>query len=341
MRLLIVVPHQDAATGNRVTAARLQLGLTARGHTVAVVETDGDVAALRAATNAAAPEMALLLHAWRSGAPWLATGCPLPFAVLLTGTDVHIGMHDAQQAPLITAVLARAAAVISQNSLTVAALQRDQPALAGRLHYLPPGITLGATPYPWRERLADAQTLVLLCPAGIRPVKGILELPALLEPLLAAGRRLHLAVCGPVLDAGYGERVLAALASRPWTTYLGIIPPEAMPAAMREADIIVSNSANEGLPNALVEAAVLGRPIVARAIPGHAAVVTDGENGLLYSDQAGLRRAICRLYDEPGLRAALSRPDPERFSPEREAAVLEALCAGVLAGAGTRGAHSC
>jgi glycosyltransferase involved in cell wall biosynthesis len=342
MRLLIVVPRQELATGNRVTATRLQRGLTARGHTVVVVETDGDAAALREATKAASAELALLLHAWRSGAPWLETGCPLPFAVLLTGTDVNIGLHDPQQAPLITAVLHQAAAVLSQNRLTVTALRRSHPQLAAKIRHLPAGITLGKTPYRLRARLAVAAgERVLLCPAGIRPVKGVLELFDLIDPLIKEGHCLHLALCGPILDPGYGERVLAAVASRPWATYLGTVPPEAMPSAMREADIIVSNSASEGLPNALVEAATLGRPIVARAIPGNAAVVTDGGNGLLFADADAFRAAIRRLADEPGLCAALSRPDPERFSPERETTVLEEVCGALLAGAGTLRAHSC
>jgi glycosyltransferase involved in cell wall biosynthesis len=215
--------------------------------------------------------------------------------------------------------------------LTVVALRRSHPQLAGKLHDLPAGITLGNAPCRLRERLAvAARELLLLCPAGIRPVKGIIELFDLLDPLLEEGRPLRLALCGPILDGAYGDRVFAALASRPWATYLGTIPPEAMPSAMREADIIVSNSASEGLPNALVEAATLGRPIVARAIPGNAAVVTDGGNGLLFADADGFRAAIRRLGDEPALYQALSRPDPERFSPGREATALEAICRQIL-----------
>ena len=167
---------------------------------------------------------------------------------------------------------------------------------------------------------------MLLCPAGIRPVKGVLELLDLIEPLVDDGVPLRLACCGPVLDIDYGKRLLTAIASRPWASYLGSIPPESMPDAMRQADAIVSNSFSEGLPNALVEAAVLGRPIVARDIPGNTAVVSDGGNGLLYQDEAGFHAAIRRLQGDATLRSQLSRPDAERFSPEREAATLEKIC---------------
>ena len=276
MRLLIIVPRQERTTGNWITASRLQQGLSARGHVVDVIETDGAAEPLRAAVTAAAPQLVLLLHAWRSGRPWLETQLPIPFAVLLTGTDVNLGLYDPQQAPLITTVLQRAAAILSQNALTVAELKRAHPELAARIHHLPPGIVLGSAPFPLRERLGAAPAEpVLLCPAGIRPVKGVLE-------LINACTPLH----------------------------------------------------REGLPNALVEAVALGRPVVARAIPGNQAVVSDGVNGLLFADAAGFRTAVRRLLLDPQLRAALSVPAPQRFSVEREAGTLAALCTALLAEAG-------
>ena len=331
MRLLMVIPRQDRVTGNWITAARLQQGLEARGHAVSVCETDGAPRPIAAAVAAFHPELVLLLHAWRSGRPWLESGAALPYAVLLTGTDVHAGMTDPTQAPVIEAVLQRAAAILSQNHLTVAALRHARPALAARIHYLPAGVVLGSAPFPLREQLAVApDELLLLCPAGIRPVKGVLELLSMCDPLVDEGRRLRLACCGPILEADYGQRFLEAVAARTWAAYLGSIPPEAMPAALCQADVIVNNSSSEGLSNALAEAAALGRPIVARAIPGNAAVVNEGVNGLLYADEDGFRAAIRRLQDEPALATALSRPDPERFAPERESATLEALGLDIL-----------
>ncbi|MCM2263887.1 MAG: glycosyltransferase family 4 protein [Desulfuromonadales bacterium] len=331
MRLLIVVPDQDRATGNWVTATRLQHGLAARGHDASICAAGDDPEKLRAAVTAAAPELVLLLHAWRSGRPWLDMGSPRPYAVLLTGTDVNAGMTDPAQAPVIATILQHAAAILSQNPLTVAALQRDQPLLAARVHYLPPGITLGNTPFPLWERLAATPgELFCLCPAGIRPVKGQVELLGMCAPLIAEGQPLRMAFCGPVLDHDYGRRLFEAIEIRPWATYLGIVPPDAMPDAMRRADVIISNSFSEGLPNALVEATALGRPIVAHDIPGNAAVVTDGVNGLLYRDGSGFRTAIRRLQNDPALAASLSHPDPGRFSSEREAFTLEALCREIL-----------
>ena len=80
-----------------------------------------------------------------------------------------------------------------------------------------------------------------------------------------------------------------------------------------------------------MEAVALGRPVVARAISGNQAVVTDGDNGLLCEDAASFRAAVRRLLLEPGLRAALSVPAPQRFSVQREAGALAAICQAILA----------
>jgi len=332
MRLLIVVPDQDRATGNWVTATRLQQGLAARGHLVSLAATSGSARQLAREVALSGPQLALLLHAWRSGRPWLESGTTLPYAVLLTGTDVDAGLRDPIQAPVIMAVLERAAAILTQNRQTLESLRHDRPELATRLHYLPPGIVLGTDQFSWRDHLAPAAGELLgLCPAGIRPVKGVVELLAMCEPLVQTGLLLRLACCGPILDVAYGERFRRAVNDLSWATYLGVVPHAAMPDALRQADVIFSNSFSEGLPNALVEAATLGRPIVARAIPGHAAVITDGVNGLLYQDQRGFHRAVRRLFNEPGLLATLSRPAPECFAAEWEAAALESIGHGILA----------
>ena len=80
-------------------------------------------------------------------------------------------------------------------------------------------------------------------------------------------------------------------------------------------DVILNNSVSEGLPNALLEATALGLPILARNIPGNAAVVESGGNGLLYDDAAGFLESAVRLLNDPDLRRSLSHPQPERYAP--------------------------
>ncbi|MFA7536153.1 MAG: glycosyltransferase [Desulfuromonadales bacterium] len=322
MRVVIVAPRQSRATGNHISAERHRQGLTALGHEVALLEADPREAFPTLELNAFAPDIVHLLHAYRSGFPFLASGLPHPFVVTLTGTDIHQGIDDPVQGPVIREVLRRAAAVITQNALTFAALQR-QSELAPRLHRLIPGIVLGDEPFSLRECFAiTPNTTIFLHPAGIRPVKGNLELLLLLDPVAAKHPELRAVFCGPVLDTAYDNRFQAALQTRPWAIDTGAITAAAMPAVMRQSDVILNNSVCEGMPNALLEAAVLGRPILARDIPGNRAVVEHGANGLLYGDAETFWQHANALLDNSELRRRLSRPRPDLYRPKREALEL-------------------
>jgi len=328
MRLLIFAPEQSAATGNLVTATRLLTGLAEQGiSTVMVQLPDSDPqSAYRQACRQFQPDIVLLLHAWRTGRVWLAAKeeLPLPAAVLLTGTDIHGGINDPQQGPTIRAVLDTANLILSQNRLTVAALAAT--AWGPRVKLLPPAVELGDEPYPLRASHAiPADAVLFLHPAGIRPVKSNLELLELCDPLAAAHSNFRLACCGPVLDHAYAEAFFAALTTRPWAAWLGVVPPAAMPAALREADVILNHSQNEGLTGVLLEALAIGRPILARDIPGNAAIIDHEGSGLLYASNTRFEVLANALISDPDLRRRLTTASRPSLSPQHEAAVLASM----------------
>lgn len=333
MRILIVLPRQERATGNEVTAKRHFAGLVALGHQVALARVAlDDAASLRDVVSDFAPDLVHLLHAYRSGRPWLeANLSTLPFVVTLTGTDINIGIDTLEEGPIIRRVLAGAGKIISQNSLTAERLRSEYPWLAAKVAYLPPGIILGNAPTPFlRSELAAPGETLFLHPAGLRPVKGNRELLDLFAPLAATGPPFTVAFCGPALDPAYSADFFAALARHPWARYLGVIPPEAMPATLRQVDVVLNNSQSEGISNALLEAAVLGVPMLVRDIPGNTAVVEANGNGLLYHDAPSFTRQARRLCEDPGLRRRLSRPLLERYAPEVETQALVAFYAELL-----------
>lgn len=272
------------------------------------------------------PEVALLLHAYRSGKPWLsAADAPdIPFVTMLTGTDINVGLDDIEQRPLIEEVIKKSASVLLQNPLLAKSFADSYPGFAMKLRVINPGVRLGTEPYNLRQRHKISDNKVLfLCPAGIRPVKMQKELLELFDTAIPPNDNLELAFSGPVLNSDYGEDFFAELADRPWAKYLGSIPPEAMASAMQKADVIVNNSLAEGISNSLLEAATLGIPILARNNPGNAAVIQHNVNGLLY-DQPCEGVAAIRVLLEKKNRKKLSRPDT-RYNLETEAVELEDL----------------
>jgi len=79
-----------------------------------------------------------------------------------------------------------------------------------------------------------------------------------------------------------------------------------MPPLLAISDVVVLPTYYpEGIPRILIEAAAMGRPIVATTIPGVTEVVEDGVNGLLVPprDSDALAEAITRLLDDLTLRS--------------------------------------
>jgi glycosyltransferase involved in cell wall biosynthesis len=332
LHILICSPEHNPATGNWVTSSRYRRGLQSYGHQVTLCGLSGADLALQQVVEQHRPDLLLLLHAFRTGRQWLNSQLEdIPTLVMLSGTDINEGVTDRLQAPVVEAVLERAHGLLIQNPLVADQLRRQRPTLAARLYELPPGIELGTQPYPLRQKFLIPEEVVLfLCPASIRQVKGVLSLIELFDQLPAQPERWQLAFCGPELDSTYSHHFLAAVDQRPWVHYLGIIPPDAMASALRQADVILNNSVSEGLPNALIEAASLGRPILAHDIPGNRPIVDHGGNGLLYQDAASFAAAARQLIDSARLRQQLSRPSPEKYHPGIEAAELHRVCSEVL-----------
>ncbi|MFA7482297.1 MAG: glycosyltransferase family 4 protein [Vulcanimicrobiota bacterium] len=78
---------------------------------------------------------------------------------------------------------------------------------------------------------------------------------------------------------------------------------ESIAEVLALADIVVLPSFREGTPRTLLEAAAMGKPIVATDVPGCREIVHNEHNGLLVprEDPKSLAHAIERLLDDPDL----------------------------------------
>ena len=320
MRVLIIVPQQSRVSGNWVTARRFESGLTRLDCTVEIIEVAPDDSRLVIKTaDRFKPDVVLLLHAYRSGLPWLKSQVSLPSVVMLTGTDQNQGLRDDEQQGVITDVLQDTDFIIIQNPLLATEFTNRHKNFASKVRQPSPGISLGATDYDlFKLHRLSREHPLFLYPAGLRPVKGVLELLMTTKQLFVTRSPLQLAVCGPILDASYGEQCLAEINSRSWMHYLGAIPAEAMASVMRQGDVVINNSFAEGLSNTLLEAVSLGCPVLARNNPGNAAIVEHGVNGYLYDNFAEYTSYIHNLLNED-IRQRLRQPPADRFSAEQEA----------------------
>jgi glycosyltransferase involved in cell wall biosynthesis len=219
--------------------------------------------------------------------------------------------------------LASAVIVISRSAFD--AMTDVAPGLRGRARLVYNGV-------PMPPKAADAVihdgSWRLLVVGRLSPRKAPdLALEAVAR-LRSAGRDVVLEVAGTTFE-GYEwyEDQLRERANEPdlqsavhWSGYCSPIWP-----VLARSDIVVAPSLREPFGNAVVEAQMALRPVVATAAQGHLESIDDGESGLLVApgDVAGMASAISRLMDDRGLFDQLAQTAQqraiERFSTQRYA----------------------
>lgn len=324
MRVAIVSPYSvGPMRGNIATVRRIcnYLGLLHTEQIVLPADTMPVDEMVRRLTSFR-PDVIHGFHARYCGdtARHLAGHLNCPYLITITGSDIN---DPALRDHVDTArALAFAAAIVCFDAQETALVTSHFPEAKERIFVVPQGVeplpVTGELPY----NLPD-DALLLLLPAALRPVKNV-EFPIReLLPLIDDNPRVLLAIAGGVIDQRYAAAIREMLSRAPFARWLGEIPYERMGDLYARADIVLNCSLFEGMPNSLLEAMALGRPVLAVDIPGNRSLVRDGETGLLFRDGTDFRRQLLRLAGDPKLRATCGRNAREHvlthLSPVREA----------------------
>jgi glycosyltransferase involved in cell wall biosynthesis len=316
----LVLSSLTEATGNAVTANRLLCHLEKRFSSVRLVDANASTpGSLRSTVVDGEVDLVVAVHAYRSGRLLLELPRSVHTIIVLGGTDVNEalappplrpGWEDARAVTL--AALTRADAVVAFGPPLASRFRGfvcGTPALCAKL------VVIGQAAVGGEEGSSDLRavlgvlpdTPLLLLVAGFRPVKR----PLFLLPALAALRAdahprcssAALVIVGPPLDAdttlavahASGAACLFAVAGLPAPPdslgqyggrdglyCLPPVPHATLLAWTAQADVALNSSDSEGESNALLEAAALGTPRVARWCEGNAALITHGVTGLLF-----------------------------------------------------------
>lgn len=136
--------------------------------------------------------------------------------------------------------------------------------------------------------------------------KGILDLVSAARILNSGGVKARVVLVGSSDDgnpSSIPSNQLKAWDGVDGIEWWGYYDKKEMPRIYTEANIVVLPSYHEGVPKMLIEAAAMGKPIIATDLPGCREVVTQEVNGLLVprNDPVSLANAIARLVENPGL----------------------------------------
>jgi glycogen(starch) synthase len=141
----------------------------------------------------------------------------------------------------------------------------------------------------------------LVCAGRLVSDKGFDIALAAMASLVARFPRLQMTIVGDGPARGQLERQALALGLGKTVTFAGWVDPGQIPAFMKSATIVVMPSRwEEAFGLVALEAALMGRPVVATRVGGLPEVVVDRETGLIVQkdDSEALADAIASLLDQ-------------------------------------------
>ncbi|MBX6367230.1 MAG: glycosyltransferase [Rhodospirillales bacterium] len=192
------------------------------------------------------------------------------------------------------------------NTRDIVAWMARQGWPAERAHYLPNFVTV-----PAAARLERPEGVPLALALGRLHRNKAFDV--LIDAALAFPE-LHLWIAGEGPERAALEARAAPLGER--VRFLGWRDDTA--ALLATADMLVCPSRHEPLGNVVIEAWAAGRPVVAAASVGPAALVRDGETGLLVpvDDAAALAAALRRLAEDTALAGRLAEAGRRAYEAE-------------------------
>lgn len=214
------------------------------------------------------------------------------------------------QGSMLRRVLHQAAWVVSVSAAVLAQVTEAFPSVRRRSSVIPNAV---------REPVEAPAELSfepprILCLGRLVPEKGF---DVALRVLANVRRRVpgvRLVVAGDGGERPRLEREACELGLGEGVRFVGAVAPEDVPAVINRATLVLMPSRREGLPLVAIEAALMGRPVVATAVSGLAEVVADGETGRLAAkdDVEGLSRAVLDLLAHPERTRRMGRSARER-----------------------------
>lgn len=229
-----------------------------------------------------------------------------PVLASLRGADGEVWLDTDWGRSIVGAVVRRASWVTSVNAemierVAALGLARERSCVIRN--------TLAGRTFPRWDAAAAGRGVV----GTVGEFREKKDIPLLVEAYagLSPGLRRRLLLAGYFSEPAEQERVFALVEQRGLsaeTELTGVLGDEEVAARLLSMSVFVQCSKQDGLPNALLEAAAVGVPLVATAVGGMRDVLVHEENALLVSpgDRRGLTAAVAAVLRDEQLAGRLS-----------------------------------
>jgi len=324
MRIAFIAPYSSGPIrGNITTVRRISCSLASEGiETVSLAIDNLSFNEIEKQLAAFKPDVIHAFHAHYCGSITrkLAEQFHLPYMITITGSDIHD--RRLRNHPDTVKAIENANTIVCFCDNDADILAGSYPHICGIVAVVPQGVASLPAVEGDHFDLSDS-AFVLLLPAALRPVKRI-EFPLqALSQLVKLEPGLQLVIAGGIIDLDYAATIRNMLCNAPFAKWLGEVPHEKMGSLYNRADLVLNCSYSESMPNSLMEAMSLGRPVLAANIDGNCSLVRDKENGRLYNNEVDFRALVKQLMGDAAMREELGKQAMqdirENFSPHLEA----------------------
>jgi glycosyltransferase involved in cell wall biosynthesis len=330
MKVLLMTPAPTHLhLGGIATIGRYREGLQQRGHLCELfgsTSEGGLKQSLEGTIGRFKPDIVHAHDALRCGISVL--GLRSPWIVSVTGEDLYHDWAADDRGALIGEVLARAYRVLVPNEAARSLIEQRVPDAVGKIDLVPrAAVRLPTSGTDLRRSLGiPRQRFLVFLPGGLRPIKGQHRALSLVRVLRASGADVEMILAGPDQDPVYANELRAQCEKEPGVRVLPTLAHDRMGAAYIDADVVLNTSLSEGAAPTILEAGILGRPVVAADVPGNRALLRHRETGLLFGDEEEMAKQVLALYRNRSAAGALGvriREDfQRRFGEAQEVTAL-------------------
>jgi len=330
MHIALLSPYSIGTMRGNITTVRRINRFLNKLHVKTVILA-ADTMSVNDMAQRLAPSPPTLIHSFHARycgetSVLLADRFKIPFVMTITGSDLYD--PTLRDHPVTLGSLEKAAAIVCFSSSVADELVRRFAALSGRVVVIAQGVE--AIPDSGKIDFGIPKNdFIILLPAALRKVKNIEFAISAVKGLWEVNNRIRLVIAGGEIDRTYANEIHSKIASTPWSDWIGEVPHEHMGALYRRADIVLNCSLYEGMPNSLMEAMALGRPVLATDIPGNRTLVQHGVTGWLFNSESAFREIVEKLSKDNLLRMEVGRCARNKvevdYSPFNEAQQYQKL----------------
>jgi glycosyltransferase involved in cell wall biosynthesis len=294
--------------GGALAGALRELGLAI--HELGVTPKLGQLRGLRLASVIARSRPQIVHGRLIVASLWARLGRPLGARVICEERGLALGRPrlvrwiDRATQPLVDVV------VVNSDAVAERVRARDGVP-AARIRVIHPAIDLDAFRAPAAQRPYDLITV-----ARLETLKGILDLPEVMQRIVAVRPTTRLAIVGGGSEAAELQRQIHRRGLADRVVLLG--ERSDVPDLLARARVFVLASHEEGLSSAILEAMASGLPVVATDVGGNREAVVDGQTGALVPrrDHARIAGAALRYLQAPDLAEAHGAAGRDRVARE-------------------------